>query len=274
MDASGHKVLAVIMGGGRGTRLFPLTQQRCKPAVPLAGTYRLVDIPISNCINSGYQPHLCADTVSHRLAAPPYPRKFSVRPVWRWVCRHPLGRADGSQHRLVSRERRMPCGAICTTLLPHAHDLVLILSGDQLYRWICGRWWPSMWRPGPRSRSPPRRCRRRAPPAGSSARRGLWSITAFVEKPTEPKVIDSLVMPLRWQGTRAQPSVEPCCLASMGIYVFNRAVLHAVLANTLSDFGKEICPASWGRYGFSRTCLRATGRTSARCAPFLRPTWR
>src|SRR5215207_5999904 len=48
-----EKTLAVIMGGGAGTRLFPLTQQRSKPAVPLAGKYRIVDIPISNCINSG-----------------------------------------------------------------------------------------------------------------------------------------------------------------------------------------------------------------------------
>src|SRR6267142_5117335 len=47
-----HNVLAVILGGGRGTRLFPLTQDRAKPAVPLGGKYRLVDIPISNCINS------------------------------------------------------------------------------------------------------------------------------------------------------------------------------------------------------------------------------
>src|SRR5512138_2258301 len=48
-----EKTLAIIMGGGAGTRLFPLTQQRSKPAVPLAGKYRIVDIPISNCINSG-----------------------------------------------------------------------------------------------------------------------------------------------------------------------------------------------------------------------------
>ena len=46
-------VISIIMGGGRGTRLYPLTKYRCKPAVPLAGKYRLVDIPISNCINSG-----------------------------------------------------------------------------------------------------------------------------------------------------------------------------------------------------------------------------
>ena len=47
-------VVCVIMGGGRGTRLYPLTKERCKPAVPLAGKYRLIDIPISNCLNSGF----------------------------------------------------------------------------------------------------------------------------------------------------------------------------------------------------------------------------
>ena len=52
-SANTSNVLSVIMGGGQGTRLFPLTKERAKPAVPLAGKYRLVDIPISNCINSG-----------------------------------------------------------------------------------------------------------------------------------------------------------------------------------------------------------------------------
>src|ERR1700745_4312639 len=49
-----ENVLALVMGGGRGTRLYPLTKKRCKPAVPLAGKYRLIDIPISNCLNSKY----------------------------------------------------------------------------------------------------------------------------------------------------------------------------------------------------------------------------
>ena len=52
--ADPKSVISIIMGGGRGTRLHPLTKERCKPAVPLAGKYRLVDIPISNCLNSGY----------------------------------------------------------------------------------------------------------------------------------------------------------------------------------------------------------------------------
>src|ERR1700754_1142399 len=54
-SANTSKVLCVIMGGGQGSRLFPLTKERAKPAVPLAGKYRLVDIPISNCINSGFR---------------------------------------------------------------------------------------------------------------------------------------------------------------------------------------------------------------------------
>lgn len=49
-----HNVISVVLGGGKGTRLYPLTHQRSKPAVPIAGKYRLVDIPISNCLNSGY----------------------------------------------------------------------------------------------------------------------------------------------------------------------------------------------------------------------------
>ena len=49
-----RNIICIIMGGGRGSRLVPLTKERCKPAVPLAGKYRLVDIPISNCLNSGY----------------------------------------------------------------------------------------------------------------------------------------------------------------------------------------------------------------------------
>ncbi len=66
------KVLCVILGGGQGTRLFPLTKDRAKPAVPLAGKYRIVDIPISNCINSAFPPHLRLDAVQLHLAAQPH----------------------------------------------------------------------------------------------------------------------------------------------------------------------------------------------------------
>ena len=76
-----HDVLSLILGGGRGTRLYPLTKLRSKPAVPVAGKYRLIDIPISNCINSGLQPHLRADAVSQRQPAPAHRQYLQVRSV-------------------------------------------------------------------------------------------------------------------------------------------------------------------------------------------------
>ncbi len=66
------QVIAVILGGGAGTRLYPLTASRSKPAVPIAGKYRLVDIPISNCINSGINRMFCTDPVQLRLAQQAY----------------------------------------------------------------------------------------------------------------------------------------------------------------------------------------------------------
>ena len=65
-------VMGVIMGGGQGTRLYPLTKERAKPAVPIAGKYRLIDIPISNCINSGIFQNCRSDPVQFRLTSPPY----------------------------------------------------------------------------------------------------------------------------------------------------------------------------------------------------------
>src|SRR2546422_3258353 len=128
-----HDVVAVIMGGGAGTRLFPLTKDRAKPAVPLAGKYRLVDIPISNCLNSDLrriflltqfnsgslhrhiQESYRFDTFSpgfvEILAAEQRPDRID------WY----QGTADAVRQNLVH-------------INSYGHRLVLILSGDQLYR--------------------------------------------------------------------------------------------------------------------------------------------
>ena len=127
------KVLSVVMGGGQGTRLFPLTRDRSKPAVPLAGKYRLVDIPISNCINSGMRRiYLLTQFNSaslHRHISQSYKfdhffggfveilaaeQTFSDTSWYQ-------GTADAVRKNLVH-------------LLNHNFDYVLILSGDQLYR--------------------------------------------------------------------------------------------------------------------------------------------
>ena len=127
------RVLAVIMGGGRGTRLAPLTMERCKPAVPLAGKYRLVDIPISNCLNSDINRIFLLsqfNTASlHRHIQSTYHFDpfgggfvdiLSAEQTEKSVDWY-QGTADAVRRNLM-HFRSFP------------HDLVLILSGDQLYR--------------------------------------------------------------------------------------------------------------------------------------------
>jgi len=136
--AESKKVLSVIMGGGRGTRLFPLTKERCKPAVPLAGKYRLVDIPISNCLNSGcnrifvLSQFLTASLHRHIQKSyqfDPFGGGFidilsaeQTEKSNAWY----EGTADAVRRNLVHFHR-------------HGHDFILILSGDQLYRMDFGK---------------------------------------------------------------------------------------------------------------------------------------
>ncbi len=235
------------MGGGRGTRLSPLTLERCKPAVPLAGKYRLVDIPISNCINSDINRIFILtqfNTASlHRhiqgtFHFDPFGGGFvdilsaeqtETRTDWY------QGTADAVRRNLV-HFRTFP------------HDLVLILSGDQLYRMdfreiieehIANQADVTI----------------AAIPFPVSKVEGLGlmrvgndlSIHQFVEKPKDPAVIASLTLSPALESKLKTPSTEKRCLASMGIYVFNRSVLAAALDNTMTDFGKEVIPSLLGK---------------------------
>ena len=94
-------VMSVIMGGGQGTRLYPLTKERAKPAVPIAGKYRLIDIPISNCINSGIYQDRRPHAVQLRLAAPPHLPDLRLRCLPHRLGADLGGRADPDGHRLV-----------------------------------------------------------------------------------------------------------------------------------------------------------------------------
>lgn len=236
------QVLALIMGGGQGTRLFPLTLERSKPAVPLAGKYRLVDIPISNCINSGMRRiylltqfnsasmhrHVSGsfkfDTFSggfvEILAAEQTPKSDS------WY----QGTADAVRKNFVH-------------LRSQPHEYVVILSGDQLYRMdfreivaqhvASGAELTVATIPVPR---------RDASSFGIMQIDAERRIVRFVEKPRDAAVLDELKLPA---ATRAEYGItgdEDLYLASMGIYVFNRTVLREVLDNELTDFGKHIIP--------------------------------
>ncbi|MDP2877457.1 MAG: sugar phosphate nucleotidyltransferase, partial [Holophaga sp.] len=131
--ASLKNVLAVILGGGRGARLYPLTKMRAKPAVPIAGKYRLIDIPISNCINSGiFRVHVLTqfNSVSlHRHISDTY--KFdSFHTGWVQVLAAEQTPDSGEWYMGTADAIRKQLGQITAAGAEH----VLILAGDHLYR--------------------------------------------------------------------------------------------------------------------------------------------
>lgn len=246
MQTTQKRVLAVIMGGGRGTRLHPLTLERCKPAVPLAGKYRLVDIPISNCLNSD---------INRMFLLTQFQTASLHRHVQSTYHFDPFGGGfvdilAAEQTEKGSDWYQGTADAVRRNLLhfrSFPHDLVLILSGDQLYRMdfrkiidehlANGADVTIAAIPFPVSK---------VAGLGLMQVRDDHSIARFVEKPKDPAVIDSLtVSPVLEK--ELSPSTEKRCLASMGIYVFNRAVLTESLDNTMTDFGKEVIPGLLGK---------------------------
>jgi glucose-1-phosphate adenylyltransferase len=241
-----RKVLSVILGGGTGTRLFPLTKDRAKPAVPLAGKYRLVDIPISNCINSDLR-HIYVLTQfqsasMHKHIAGSYKfdpftggfveilaaqQTFSDASWWQ-------GTADAVRKNMMH-------------FLTYAPEYILILSGDQLYRMdfrhllqqhqetkaeITIATIPVL--------------RRDATSLGIMQMDGSRRIRRFVEKPKEPALLDGLRLQRDLYGEVGLESDDELFLASMGIYLFNRDVLIQLLDNDQTDFGKHVIPSAIG----------------------------
>jgi glucose-1-phosphate adenylyltransferase len=241
------RVLAVIMGGGRGTRLHPLTLERCKPAVPLAGKYRLVDIPISNCLNSD---------INRMFLLTQFQTQSLHRHVQSTYHFDPFG---GGFVDILSAEQtekgsdwyQGTADAVRRNLLhfrAFPHDLVLILSGDQLYRMDFRKIIDEHLANGADVTLAA------IPfPVSKVAGLGLMqvnddqSIARFVEKPKDPAVIDSLALGPALRAKLTTTSPEKHCLASMGIYVFNRQVLAEALENEMTDFGKEVIPGLLGR---------------------------
>lgn len=241
------RVLAVIMGGGRGTRLHPLTLERSKPAVPLAGKYRLVDIPISNCLNSD---------INRMFLLTQFQTASLHRHIQSTYHFDPFGGGfvdilSAEQTEKTSDWYQGTADAVRRNLIhfrAFPHDIVLILSGDQLYRMDFRQIIQQHIDRGADVTLA-------TIPFAVSKVEGLGltqvnddlSITRFVEKPKDPAVIDSLALSPTLQSTLQSASTEKHCLASMGIYVFNRTVLAEALDNTMTDFGKEVIPALLGK---------------------------
>ncbi|MBM3321255.1 MAG: NTP transferase domain-containing protein [Candidatus Eisenbacteria bacterium] len=243
-----QRVVTVILGGGRGTRLYPLTERRAKPAVSFGGKYRLIDIPISNSINSGIRKifvltqFLSAGLHSHItrtyrmdgfsqgfveiLAAEQTP----TRKTWF------QGTADAVRHGLRYSART-------------PHDHVLILSGDQLYRMD----FADMLRTHLDSRADVTLA---ATLVGEEnvPRMGILRIDAdgrvvgFVEKPESPETRETLAVPEMVRGRLAARPGEKRHLASMGIFLFRRQALYDLLADgKRQDLPREVIPAAFER---------------------------
>lgn len=238
-------MIAVILGGGAGTRLFPLTAYRAKPAVPIAGKYRLVDIPVSNCINSGIQRMFVltqynSASLNRHIKNTYHFSAFSKafvdilaaeqtqdNPMWF------MGTADAvrqSMHHINN----------------HDFDYVLILSGDQLYQMnLMDMLDHHKKMNGDITIATIPVHDKDAPEYGIMKTSDAGFIDSFIEKPKTELLPD-------WQsevseGMKGQGRLY---LASMGIYVFNRQVLSDLLLQKkeATDFGKEIIPQSIGNY--------------------------
>ena len=235
-------VLSIIMGGGQGKRLFPLTKERAKPAVPLAGKYRLVDIPISNCINSGLRRiYLLTQFNSaslHRHISQSYKfDHFSGGFVEILAAEQTLSDASWYQGTADAVRKNL------IHILNNDFAYLLVLSGDQLYRMD--------FRPiieqhvetnADLTVATIPMGRREAESLGIMQIDSERRITRFVEKPKEAALLDSMRLEKESYPKLGIQGDQELFLASMGIYIFNRDVLVKMLDNTLTDFGKHIIP--------------------------------
>ena len=242
----GKKVVAVILGGGAGTRLSPLTSSRSKPAVPIAGKYRLVDIPISNCINSNINrmfvlTQFNSASLNKHIKNTYHFSAFSTgfvdilaaeqtpdNPGWF------QGTAD------AVRQSLRHIGNL-------DFDYVLILSGDQLYQMDFAEMLAEH-----KSKNADLTIATIPVDAADAPEFGIMKtneenlITSFIEKP-KSEVLGDWVSDTGEQMQRVGKNY----LASMGIYIFNRKVLFDFLQNVhpdATDFGKEIIPDSIANY--------------------------
>ncbi len=227
-------ILGIIMGGGRGTRLYPLTRDRAKPAVPIAGKYRLIDIPISNCINSGIH-HIAVltqfNSVSmHRHITRTYNfDSFHRGWVQIWAAEQRFssetwyqGTADAVRKQLFEIQSART-------------EYVLILAGDHIYSMDYSKMARFHWESGADITVAVQPIPTEAASSlGLLKRKGEDLITDFVEKPKDPKVLKKFV---------STDDPERPYLGSMGIYFFKTDVLLDLLESSEDDdFGGEVIP--------------------------------
>ena len=229
-------ILAVIMGGGQGTRLFPLTKVRAKPAVPIAGKYRLIDIPISNCINSNIDRIALLTQFNSVSLHRHITRTYNFDPFHRgwvqiWAAEQTI--LNDTWYQGTADAVRQQMFEIHAT----EAEYTLILAGDHLYRMNYGLMAQHMWeKGGDISIAVQPVSMEEAPRLGILKSDQNHLITDFVEKPKESSLQKSFIS--------RDDSRKPL-LGSMGIYLFKTEVLESLLNElNVDDFGKEVIPSA------------------------------
>ncbi|PIE35694.1 glucose-1-phosphate adenylyltransferase [candidate division KSB3 bacterium] len=227
-----HEVLGVILGGGKGTRLYPLTDERSKPAVPLGGKYRLIDIPISNCIHAGINKIAILtqfNSVSlHRHITSTYKRDMFIRGWVDILAAEQTPRSAGWYQGTADAVRQQ-----LIEIKNSQTQYVLILAGDHLYQMDYAQFVQYhvdtkaditlAVQPVPA---------KEAPGLGILKRSADGEIVEFREKPK----------PEELEGLESLSDSNKPYMASMGIYVFTTELLLELLNAPGNDFGKDIIP--------------------------------
>jgi len=239
-----RNLITLVLGGGRGSRLYPLTKFRAKPAVSFAGKYRLIDIPLSNCINSGLnRVYVLTQFLSVSLHR-------HLRQTYRFDRFN-----DGFVELLAAQETGQPgsdwyqgtADAVRKNLAyiqQRGIDHVLILSGDQLYRMDYRELIRTHEESGADVTIAALPVTREAARSYGVMRLGDGGrVTGFMEKPQTDDEIDRVRTDPQWMSACGIDSRGRDCIANMGIYLFNRKTLVDLLTQTsYADFGKEIFP--------------------------------
>ncbi len=235
------KPLSIILGGGKGTRLYPLTKERAKPAVPFGGKYRLVDIPISNCINSGLRDIFILtqfNTASLHFHISNTYRfdSFSGGFVEVLAAEQTFDNSDWYMGTADAVRKN------CFHFRSQGASHYIILSGDQLYRMNLKEFFKQHLASGADvSIAATPVTRADASQLGILQLDNRGYINNFLEKPGPDRNIDEFKIPPLKKTTEGIPAKKDY-LASMGIYIFNYETLHKGLANDFTDFGKEVIP--------------------------------
>jgi glucose-1-phosphate adenylyltransferase len=236
-----EQVLSIILGGGKGTRLFPLTKSRAKPAVPFGGKYRIIDIPLSNCINADLKRIYILTQfnsaslhihLAHTYVFDHFSKGFVEILAAEQTLEHSgwfEGTADAVRKNLSHFKTHNP-------------EYYIILSGDQLYRMDLRDMLKKHKSSGAAiSIACTTVGREEASQLGILKANKQNLITEFLEKPGPTKNISDFRAPDELKKDKNSSDIY---LASMGIYVFNAETMHKCLDNELADFGKEIIPAA------------------------------